>query len=320
VPSHPAPKLDPNERHFDIPGPRAGMSLFLRHLPPSANPLGRAVIYVHGATFPSALSIAHRFSGRSWRDELCAAGFDVWGFDFYGFGHSARYPEMSGDATGWPPLCIAADAGAQLGAVVDFVLSQQAATSVSLISHSWGSMPAGLVASKHPTRIDNWVLFGPIAKRATRRYESPPSFPAWRLVSIEDQWNRFIEDVPAGEPPVLSRSEFEVWAGSYLDSDPESRTRGPPSVKTPTGPVSEIIGAWHGNLAYDPGAVKVPVAIIRGAWDGLIPDEDAKWLFDAFRQSPAKRDIKISHGTHLMHLEKTRSSLWRHSVACLLGE
>jgi pimeloyl-ACP methyl ester carboxylesterase len=295
------------------------MSLFLRHLPPSAAPLGRAVIYVHGATFPSALSIAHRFSGRSWRDELCAAGFDVWEFDFYGFGHSARYPEMSQEPTGHPPLCTAADAGGQLEAVVDFVLSQQAAVSLSLISHSWGSMPAGLVASKHPRRIDNWVLFGPIAKRAKRRYESPPSFPSWRAVSIEDQWRRFIEDVPADEPPVLLRSEFDVWAASYLDSDPDSRTHGPASVKTPTGPVSEIIGAWHGNLAYDPGAVKAPVSIIRGAWDGLIPDEDAKWLFDAFGQSPAKRDIKISHGTHLMHLEKTRSALWRHSVACLLG-
>src|SRR5437588_3922497 len=34
--------------------------------------------YVHGGTFPSGLSIAHRFDGRSWRDELCAAGFHVW--------------------------------------------------------------------------------------------------------------------------------------------------------------------------------------------------------------------------------------------------
>ena len=39
---------------------------------------------MHGATFPSALSIAHRFDGRSWRDELCDEGFHVWGFDFHG--------------------------------------------------------------------------------------------------------------------------------------------------------------------------------------------------------------------------------------------
>jgi len=38
-----------------------------------------------------------------------------------------------------------------------------------------------------------------------------------------------------------------------------------------------------------------------------LPDGDARWLFDAFNHSPARRDIKISRGTHLMHLETMRS-------------
>jgi pimeloyl-ACP methyl ester carboxylesterase len=87
-------KLDPREVHFRIPGPIEGLHLFLRHLPP-ARPAARtkAVLFVHGMSFPSALSIAHRFDGRSWRDELCDAGFDTWGLDFYGFGYSDRYAE-----------------------------------------------------------------------------------------------------------------------------------------------------------------------------------------------------------------------------------
>src|SRR4051812_17543944 len=81
--------LDPREEHFHVPSSQAGLSLFLRHLPPHDGvPPQGVVLYVHGATFPSALSIAHRFDGRSWRDELCAAGFHVWGFDFHGYGHS----------------------------------------------------------------------------------------------------------------------------------------------------------------------------------------------------------------------------------------
>src|SRR5438105_967872 len=89
-------KLDTREVHFRIPGPIDRLQLFLRHLPParrSGPP--RAVLFVHGMSFPSASSIAHRFDGRSWRDGLCDAGWDVWGLDFYGFGHSDRYPEMS---------------------------------------------------------------------------------------------------------------------------------------------------------------------------------------------------------------------------------
>ncbi len=112
-PAHPiAPeqeisKLDPREQHFRIPSHLAGLHLFLRYMPPSSNRGGapRIVLYVHGGTFPSALSIAHRFDGRSWRDELCAAGFHSWGFDFHGFGEfSDPYPEMRESAERHAPL------------------------------------------------------------------------------------------------------------------------------------------------------------------------------------------------------------------------
>lgn len=317
-----AVKLDSREQHFRFPGPRQGLSLFLRFLP-SSQPeprTRRAVLYIHGATFPSALSIAHRFDGRSWRDALNDAGFDVWALDFYGFGHSDRYPEMDQPAAGNAPLCVAEDAVEQVAVAVRFILGHQKLDKLSLISHSWGSMPASLFAGKHPARIDRLVLFAPIARRPPRRYEQPAAFPAWRIVTLEDQWSRFVEDVPAHEPPVLSRIHFEEWGQRYLDSDPESRLRDPSGVKTPLGPFSEIIRAWHGRLAYDPVAVRCPVAIIRGEWDGLLPDEDARWLFDAFIHAASKRDIKIGRGTHLMHLETMRFALWRESIDFLAGE
>jgi hypothetical protein len=43
-------------------------------------------------------------------------------------------------------------------------------------------------------------------------------------------------------------------------------------VKIPTGPFRDIIHAWHGDLGYDPARVAAPVAIIRGEWDGVIPE------------------------------------------------
>jgi pimeloyl-ACP methyl ester carboxylesterase len=109
-------RLVSREQHFRIPGPREGATLFLRFLPAERTDFTprRAVLYVHGATFPSALSVAHRFDGRSWRDALGEAGFDVWGLDFYGFGHSDRYPEMDRPASDSPPLCVAEDAVKQV--------------------------------------------------------------------------------------------------------------------------------------------------------------------------------------------------------------
>jgi pimeloyl-ACP methyl ester carboxylesterase len=138
-------------------------------------------------------------------------------------------------------------------------------------------------------------------------------------VSLEDQWTRFVEDVPAGEPPVLSRAHFADWGERYLDTDPDSRQRDPAGVKVPAGPVADIVAAWHGQLPYEPALVQAPVAIIRGAWDGVVPDADARWLFDAFTASPTRRDIKIARGTHLMHLETMRFALYRESIAFLQG-
>jgi len=296
------------------------MRLFLRRLSGPSGSAGPAVLYVHGATFPSGLSIAHRFDGRSWRDALCDVGFSVWGLDFYGFGHSDRYAEMDAPAEANPPLCLAEDAAAQLAAAVHFILEHQGLSSLSLITHSWGSMAAGLFAGAHPTLVDRLVLFAPIARRDPRRYALHPDGPAWRIVSAEDQWARFVEDLPPNEAPVLSKVHFDDWARRYLDSDPRSRSRNPAGVKTPSGPFVEILRAWHGELAYEPARVSAPVAILRGAWDGLVTDADARWLFDAFSHSPVKRDVKIGRGTHLMHLETMRAALWRESATFLLGD
>jgi hypothetical protein len=178
-------------------------------------------------------------------------------------------------------------------------------------------MPTCRFAGRHSVMVDRIVLFAPIARRPPPRYEKPPTAPAWRFITVEDQWARFIEDVPPGESPVLSRAHFDEWAERYLDSDPESRMREPAGVKTPTGPFNDIMRAWHGDLAYDPAQVRAPTAIIRGEWDGLIPDEDARWLFAALRAAPEKRDIKIGRATHLMHLERMRHPLYRESIAFL---
>ena len=324
IPQSNRARLDPRESMHLIDGPRDDMRLFVRHLA-AASPVARPTrsLLLHGATFPSALSIAYRFNGRSWRDALCDAGFDVWAFDFYGFGGSDRYPEMDLPADSHAPLGRAADAVHQLEAVVRFVLRQQGAQRISLITHSWGSMPAGLLAASHPTLVDRIFMFAPLACREGPRYTPLPSLPAWKIVTNEDQWQRFVEDVPDGEPSCLvSSQEFDLWGRAYLDgtSDPEGSRRDPPGVKTPTGPLLEILHAWHGKLAWQPDAVESPVAIARGAWDGLVTDADAHWLFQRLTRARERRDVKIARGTHLMHLEQMRTALWAESIAFLRND
>jgi pimeloyl-ACP methyl ester carboxylesterase len=216
------------------------------------------------------------------------------------------------------PLGRAAECSRQLEAAVRFICDHHALPRLSLIAHSWGTIVAGELAGRCPELIERLVFFAPIARRDAQGERQ--RLTGWRFVSLQDQWERFVADVPVGAAPVLSQRRFDEWGERYLDSDPASRTRTPAAVKVPSGAFQDIYDAWAGELAYDPGKVRAPVAIIRGEWDGMCRDADARWLFDGLSASPLRRDIKIGRATHLMHLEENRFALYREAETFLLED
>lgn len=288
-------------------------TLLIRH---AAGP-GPSVIYVHGATFPSALSVAYRFGGHSWMDDLQGRGFDAWGFDFAGYGGSDRPPAFADEADRGEPSGRVPDAAEQLARVVAHVRLATGRERVSLVAHSWGTIVAGLFASRYPEQVERLVLFGPICQRGVPG-PAPANPGAWRLVSIAAQLARFVEDVPEGHPPVLIEPQLRDWGPAYLASDPEAAARTPaPAVKIPSGPSVDIAAAWAGRLGYDPGRITAPVLIVRGAWDSLTTDADARWLRERLG-STETRDVVIPRGTHLMHLEHAREGLFEATAAFLM--
>ena len=277
------------------------------------------VLYVHGATFPSANSIMFKLGGVSWADELNKAGFSVWSFDFAGYGGSERYPDMGNPVpTEGEPLGRAPEAALQIERVVRAIIAETGVPRISIIAHSWGTIATGVFATQHPELVDRLVFFGPIARR--EKLKTVPQLDPWRFLTVEEQRRRFVEDIPSGHPPGLNEQDFAAWAALYLESDPSSNLREPPSVKISTGPIVDILSAWSGTLAYDPAGILSPIAIVRGAWDSLSNDEDAAWLLSTMRSAPTKMEITIARGTHLMHLEASRRELYRATSTFLLGQ
>jgi pimeloyl-ACP methyl ester carboxylesterase len=285
-------------------GGESAETLLLRRWPGAGDP----VLYVHGFTFPSALSVAYRFDGRSWADHLHEHGFDVWAFDFLGYGGSTRPAQMSAPAAGNPPLGRAPDAARQIGAAVDHIRRERGGARVHIVAHSWGTIATGLFAGGHADAIGRLVLFGPIAQRQGEGLPSPGQIGAWRDVSVADQLKRFAEDVPPGHPPVLIEPDLAEWGLAYLATDPAACARTPPAVRIPNGPQADIIAAMSGRLPYEPGLVVAPTLIVRGAWDSLCRDADAAWLINALGAAE-KADVVVPAATHLMHLEHGREGL-----------
>jgi pimeloyl-ACP methyl ester carboxylesterase len=260
------------------------------------------VVYVHGATFPSDLSVFYRFDGKSWADALNAAGFNVWGFDFVGYGHSSRYGQELTQPRG-----TAQEALPQLLTAVAHVRSQNGGRKVHLLAHSWGSVVAAQAAVAQPTWFERLALFGPPTVRTLQLPST--ALPPARPVSIWDQYRRFIEDVPRNHPQVLLERHFEVWAKAYLATDPTSQDRVPASVMVPSGPIADLTALWQGKPLYTPQYIKLPTLLVRGEWDSVFNDADAAQLLSMLG-SAVKRDIKIRKGTHLMHLEESRVELY----------
>jgi pimeloyl-ACP methyl ester carboxylesterase len=302
-----------------VPGGPAALTLMLYHQDPAAGAPAqenRVVLYIHGMAFPALPAVGLRIDGWSWMDDLSAAGFDVWALDFAGYGGSERYPEMDAPADAHPPPGRVPEASKQISRAVDVILAQQGVNRISLIAHSWGTLAAGHFATHSPERVNRLALLAPPSPRAGSLPTAP--LPAYRDISLAAQWDRFTEDVPAGAPPVMLRRHFDEWGAAFLASDPASGTRTPPSVRIPNGPMADVLAAWSGDFPYDPGRVLAPTLIVRGEWDKITTDADARLLFDALTATPLKRDVKIGRGTHTMHLEEGRGQLYQ-EVRCFLA-
>jgi len=262
---------------------------------------GLPVLYVHGATFPSALSAAYRFNNRSWMDDWNTRGFDAWAFDFMGYGGSDRY----GDTDAIPGRV--PDAAAQIARVVAYILSTTGHSSLAIVAHSWGTIPAALFAAQNPQSVNALCLFGPVLRRDGKAETAV--LEKYRLVTIAQQHARFIEDVPPDHPPVLIEPQLEMWGPAYIASESGASLRLPAAVKIPNGPAADIAAAWSGDLPYDPRDLHCPVLCVRGEWDSVTSDEDASWLASRLKHQMF-RDVKILKGTHLMHLEHSREDLF----------
>ncbi len=294
----------PQREHFTL-AEQGSPTLAVQVQRPNAAQPRADVLYVHGATFGADLSVFFAFDGRSWADALAGAGFAVWGFDFAGFGRSDRYP-----ASANRPAGDLADALAQLRRVVAAVRQRNGNRPIVLLAHSRGGAVAARYAGEFPEHVEALVLFAPFVTRPAGALGAPATAaPSHFPLTVWAQYRRFIEDVPRGQPPVLSDAHMQAWGTAFLASEPGAASRTLPAVNTPYGPVTDIHAMWSGEALYEPSRIVAPTLLVRGEWDSLCNDADAARLMDALG-AQVKADVKIERATHLMHLEQQRGVLY----------
>jgi alpha-beta hydrolase superfamily lysophospholipase len=104
---------------------------------------------------------------------------------------------------------------------------------------------------------------------------------------------------------------YDAWAATYLQSDPTSRSRNPPTVRAPTGFQADTAAIASGRYPFDPQAIKVPTLLVMGEMDEIATFAGAQWLLKSLRQAPERRLVIIGRGSHTIQFEAERGQLYR---------
>ena len=98
---------------------------------------------------------------------------------------------------------------------------------------------------------------------------------------------------------------------------PKLRGDAPDALRIPSGPGADIAQAQGGRYPYDAASIAAPVFVVYGDYDTVVNDAQAADFLHRFSASPLVWRLRIDHGTHVLHLERYRRSLYR-SVAAFI--
>jgi pimeloyl-ACP methyl ester carboxylesterase len=269
----------------------------------------KIVLFVHGATYPSATGFDLDLPGGSWMDYVARRGYDTYFVDVRGYGGSTRPASMNQPATNNAPFASSKEAIADVSAAVDFILKRRNVQKINLVGWSWGTTLMAGYTAQNNAKVEKLVLYAPLW---LLKEPAPISgIGNYRTVTADAARSRSLRGIPKGREEEISPSAwFNQWWAGNLASDPDGAKQNPPGVRAPNGVIKDVVELWgKGVPGYDPANIKVPTLLILAEWDQDTPTYMAQELFPKLVNAPYRRLEILSEGTHSISLEKNRMHL-----------
>ena len=294
----------------------SGLKITLTHQEPIVLSNDYAILFLHGSSFPSALSFGFKMNDHSWIDNMSDNGYDVYALDFLGYGNSDRYPEMETDLPAGKPVGRALDVYKDVDIAIDLILKRTGKKKVYLVGHSWGGSVAALYASKFPDKVSKLILFAAITKKETVSKAEEINY-SFETMTPNERVHAMKNLTPEGKSCVLEPEVINIWGNTWLQSDPLTLKSKSGAIRFPSGPSQDVTDLLHNKPYYKPEDIKVPVLVIRGEWDSYPNNTDCEKLFSSLENAPYKKYVMLEKGTHVMHLEKSRYQLYDETLLFL---
>lgn len=268
------------------------------------------VLFIHGASFPTMLAFGFEFApGDSWMSYMADRGYLACGLDFLGFGESSHPAAMQAAAQGEPPVDRAAEAARQIALAVDYMRRQRGIARLHLVAHSWGTIPAATYTAGSPSTVASLTLFGPVVPKPEKHPEKVDF--AWWPLSAQTRYEQLkFTDVLPPTMHLLEPAVHARWAGQFAASAPPSSKAPNGDLRIPAGPLADLAAAEADRYPYAQDKVTCPVFVVLGDYDTVVDRAGGAAFLARFVTSPLKWLVQIDHGTHVMHLEKNRHSLY----------
>jgi pimeloyl-ACP methyl ester carboxylesterase len=292
-----------------------------KHPAGKESPADKILLFVHGATYPAETAFDLPIEGVSMMDLIASRGYDVYLVDVRGYGRSTRPAEMSQPPAANKPIVSTAVAAHDLGAAVDYILRKRRVSRINVMGWSWGTSIAGMYTSEHNDKVNRLVLYAPQWIRTEPQAPVTADAPlgAYRLVSKASAKERWLKGVAADkQADLIPPGVFDAWATATWATDPESSKQNPPMLRAPNGVVEDGRNYWSaGKALYDPGKITVPTLLLHAEWDADLPSYLAQGYFAQLKNTPYKRLIELSEGTHTVMMEKNRMQFFRELMGFL---
>jgi pimeloyl-ACP methyl ester carboxylesterase len=282
----------------------------------------KVVLMVHGGFSPSTIAFDTPYRDYSWMEHLAREGFDVFTMDMTGYGRSTR-PKPMDDPCNLQPsqqaeiipkvlpapcppkypfeLVNSDSETADINAVVDFIRKLRGVDKVSLVGWSGGGIRTGTFVTRHPAKVDRYVIWAS-SNYSRKNPDEAPQLPApgapttfqTGAVGIGKRWlgaSKCADSIEPGMPEFIS-------AQNQL-ADPLGATWATGGLRAPT----RTYWGWNANGARK---VLVPTLIMVGEQDDLTPSN-----LELFEDLGAKEKVflGIACGTHFTNWEKQRRVL-----------
>ena len=272
---------------------------------------GKAVLFVHGATYPGAM---FDVPGSSWLGHAVADGYAAYALDVRGYGASTRSAALDAPAADNPPFARAESAVADIADVIAAIRERAGVDTVDVVGWSWGTMTTGMYAATRPGTINRLVLFAPVfcCEQRTRIAALADPDDALRLrplgayrtetaAQARERWDAEItvEDPAEWRDPAI----IDAWFTAMLADEPGD------AVRAPNGVLVDLWEAFNGRARYEPGDIDVPALVIRATQDATAVRDDGLALFDRLGSTHKQYD-EIGRGTHFLLLERRAPQLF----------